>query len=1146
MKALFPVRIAPIFLIVLAALAVAAEPLVFEAEDVSTPTNAWTLNRFADNAWTLWTTDEDAAKKWSGGKVLASPKVEADRSRPEEGAPMLHVVIPNIPKGVYNVKIKHSRALGASLDGKTWTNVLLTGGSLGKFNIQDGKLEFWVDDRYATPSSIGRSYFDAVILTPPSEDEAAAMAPFDGSFEKNLDGWKWIGQANAGSAEISIDAKEGKQSAALTYDQPLSYSFESKSREAVGEGEIWEVSAWVKVVGFGGVTCGLKGFRGADAAINDLLNFGVRSSIQTAEWKMISGRGLIPAGITHVAPTFYGNGKVRVLVDGVTLKKVDVLTGPKKEKAFPVGWAKERVVEKLGRGLIGLVTPTNTVYLSWRLRVEDGDQCAFNVYRSTDGAPEKLNTSPVQKTTDFIDAKPRLDKESRYTVKIVANGKEGESSPAYVIPANTPAQGYISFPIEGGSLQKVGIGDLDGDGEWDYVLKTPAPNVVDPYHLFWKKSPDTYKLEAYSSSGKLLWKYNLGWSIEMGVWYSPFVVWDLDGDGKTEVMVKIGEDDPRDSDGRVIRGGEWCLILDGLTGKEKARIPWPSREGFSDYNFVSRNQCGIAYLDGKTPSLILARGTYTTMKAEAWEYKNGAVKNLWRWTDQDEGANQRKYYGQGAHTMISMDVDGDGKDEVILGSCALAPNGTGLWTTGMGHCDAAYLGKIDPFRPGLQIYYNYETAQKSNGLCLVDARNGQIIWGYAKPTVHIHNTALCADIDPFYPGMECYGGERDAADRFLHSAHGLRIADEKTFDIGLYRPSVYWDADLQREIKVGATIRKFSGKAVNPEPIAGGDDWYVVVADILGDWREEIITYSKNEMRIYSTTIPAMDRRPTLMQDPLYRRDVAHKTMGYPASPMTTNLFDNSRSAVTMELSATSFKNDSQMTGKVRYASFDGKPVNVSAALQVNDYVEVEPKTLTLTSEAGKIAEAKFSVRLKNRPPFLSGGKQAVITAQLATSEGVKATDAAIDVEEDLPIQKLIIVQAENFSSQSGGEVKVRSQAEKPGTMGTSFSHWDSQGHAVNWKVKIPENGNYLMLLRYSSISEVVREVTVDDKTHTQTFDGTGGFGNMPLDWQFATVKDGAPVVYSLSAGEHTIRLVNADGVGMNLDYIAFIKAEKK
>jgi hypothetical protein len=563
-------------------------------------------------------------------------------------------------------------------------------------------------------------------------------------------------------------------------------------------------------------------------------------------------------------PSHFRTGLISLIIASVAV----AVEKPKVE-----GFAKERVREKLDRGVVAMPVAGNKVYVGWRLLDSDPKDVAFNVYRqSGNSKAAKLNREPISKTTDFTDEQPPAG-EQRYLVRAVTGGKEGKSSPSVSATPCVEGRPYISLKLDGDhTFQKAGIADLDGDGRLDFVLKQPLANV-DPYKNYWKRSPGTFKLEAYRHDGKLLWRHDLGWSIEQGMWYSPYLVCDFDGDGKAEVAVKTGEGDPRDADGRVQSGPEWLSILDGQTGKERARIAWPSRERFPDYNYYCRNQLGIAYLDGKTPCLIVERGTYNVIKLVAYEFRGNKLRELWRWEEKDEAA---KYAGQGAHCLRAADVDGDGRDEVIIGSAVIDDNGVGLWTTGLGHPDNLTVGQLDPSRPGLQIHYDMESRQKTNGICMVDAKTGQILWGLQEATKHVHSSGLCADIDPQHPGCECYGGERDFPEqRWLFSAKGELIAKK---DLGDLAPrAAYWDADAQREMLVKGKLGKFRGGELSPK--IEGD--VIAVADILGDWREEIITSLPGELRIYSTTIPAADRRVTLLRDPIYRTDVTGGAQGY-------------------------------------------------------------------------------------------------------------------------------------------------------------------------------------------------------------------------------------------------------------------------
>lgn len=88
----------------------------------------------------------------------------------------------------------------------------------------------------------------------------------------------------------------------------------------------------------------------------------------------------------------------------------------------------------------------------------------------------------------------------------------------------------------------------------------------------------TYQIEAYLSDGTFLWSKDLGQGIEPGVWYSPFIAYDFNGDGKAEIALKTApETTQRNEKGRVDSGEEYLSVWDGMTGKEIARVDWPER-----------------------------------------------------------------------------------------------------------------------------------------------------------------------------------------------------------------------------------------------------------------------------------------------------------------------------------------------------------------------------------------------------------------------------------------------------------------------------------------------------------------------------------------------------------------------------------------
>lgn len=551
--------------------------------------------------------------------------------------------------------------------------------------------------------------------------------------------------------------------------------------------------------------------------------------------------------------------------------------------------AQWRVAEKLDRGLVVMAEKDHR-YLSWRLLESDPAAVAFDVYRHVGDKSQKLNAEPITKTTDFVDKSPLPgDAGVMYSVRAIADGKTlNESAKAPITPRYDDDElPHLRVKLDGDHLfQKVGIADLDADGRLDFVIKQPEKNI-DPWHKYWYKSPDTYKLEAYTLDGKMLWRYDLGWAIERGIWYSPYIVFDLDGDGKAEVIAKTGEDDPRDSDGRVTSGPEYLTVLNGQTGKPITRADWPDRADFYEigkdrgYNYASRNQIMVAYLDGKTPHLLVERGTYNLIIVDAYRFDGKTLQRVWRWSNRDL---DRKFWGQGAHWMHAADVDADGCDEVVIGSAVLDEDGKALWSTGLGHPDHSYVGDLDPKRPGLEIYYGIESRQKErNGMCMVDAATGKILWGYEGFTRHVHSHGLCSDIDARHLGWEAYSCDTDAQKKpdwaLMHAADGTVIGKDKTWKFGTR--AAWWDADAQREVVFRNHVTDY------PDGKDHGrvEGRIVAIADVIGDWREEIICSMNGMIRIYTTTEPAADRRVTLMRDPIYRMDVAAAAMGYYQDP---------------------------------------------------------------------------------------------------------------------------------------------------------------------------------------------------------------------------------------------------------------------
>ncbi len=286
------------------------------------------------------------------------------------------------------------------------------------------------------------------------------------------------------------------------------------------------------------------------------------------------------------------------------------------------------------------------------------------------------------------------------------------------------------------------------------------------------------------------------------------------------------------------------------------------------------------------------RGTYTAMFVDAYQFTDGQLTKLWSWDGDEENPIVRS---QGAHIMLANDVDEDGRDEIILGSAVLDDDGTLLWSSGLGHPDKVYVTDIDPSRTGLEIFLAVEALHDKDGLgiCVRDAKTGELIWSVGEPTVHI-GSGMVADIDPSLPGLECFAGEDPKGHRamrvpgndnkYLFDAKGNLIG--KGEDVPPTGDWLWWDAGKVRQY-VAQDRDKISVMKYKQEEIQNGFQGRVIMtADLFGDWREEIITALPGELRIYSTAIPATDRRVTLLQDNTYRQTITVRTMGYQQPPV--------------------------------------------------------------------------------------------------------------------------------------------------------------------------------------------------------------------------------------------------------------------
>jgi len=587
----------------------------------------------------------------------------------------------------------------------------------------------------------------------------------------------------------------------------------------------------------------------------------------------------------------------------------DVILAESEESTQPL-----RQMEYLGRGLIAVNLGglrSSDVYVGWRMLGTDPNTIAFNLYRSTgEGYPIKLNDLPVTQSTNCIDNNVNLSQSISYFVKPVIDGNELAASAAFTLPADAPEQQYVSIPLltpPDYTPNDASVGDLDGDGEYEIILHQTGDSHDNAHDGF----TDEPILQAYKLDGTFLWEINLGINIREGAHYTQFMVYDLDGDGRAEVACKtadgtvdgvgktIGDPnaDYRNASGRILDGPEFLTIFDGLTGAELAttnynppRHPetlFPTSQQLKDIwgdsygNRCDRFLAGIAYLDGERPSLVMCRGYYYGQSGypgrtvlAAWNWRDGRLTHEWTFDTMFGPPENDSYRGQGNHQLSVGDLDGDGKDEIVYGACAIDDDGTGLYSTGLGHGDAMHLSDIDPERPGLEVFQIHE-GDNNPGAELRDALTGEIIWQTANSDA---GRGLSADIDADHLGYECWGGPGG-----LRNCKGESIGSTPSST----NFACWWDGDLLRELLNSNRIDKHGvGRlltAIGCSSNNGTKSTPALCADILGDWREEVIwrTSDNQELRIYTTTIPTEYRFYTLMHDPIYRLSVAWQNVAY-------------------------------------------------------------------------------------------------------------------------------------------------------------------------------------------------------------------------------------------------------------------------
>ena len=582
----------------------------------------------------------------------------------------------------------------------------------------------------------------------------------------------------------------------------------------------------------------------------------------------------------------------------------------------------QRVTDKIDRGLVA-VPSGNGNFVSWHVFGEEYYDVTYNLYCNGSLIAQNLRVSNYNHSGG--------NATSKYQVAPVVRGVEQQKCDAVTrwdnamltIPVAPPTDRDGKDASSHYTLNDVSIGDLDGDGIVEFIVKRKCDAVTD---LTNKKM--FHQLDCYDHKGKRLWWIDLGPNMLAGAdeqW--DCVCYDWDMDGKAEVLLRIQDNayiHYADGTSQLIgsanvdtrwngieytsSGNEYLLYLEGATGRPYEIGP-SSHPLWMDYPVTresdqawgsgivghrsTKHYWGAPFLDGRKASIFLGRGCYTMHKFCALDVDPAThqLTQRWYWENRQGGS---PWFGNGYHNFAIGDVDWDGRDEIIFGSMVIDDNGKGLSTTGYGHGDAQHCSDFDPYRKGEEQMGCLEEGRGNYGFNYRNATTGEV---YVKHDAGGDDgRALMGNFTNDYPGSVgrsvSSGWISSVADNFVDALGG-----DSFIGWGDLNQRIYWDGDLLDEYfdspgtEGYGAIYKPAGAGRWNFPDSKCNNWSKNnpggIADIFGDWREELIMRKGDNtaLLVYTTSIPTNYRIPTLWHDHQYRNAMVWQSMGYNQPP---------------------------------------------------------------------------------------------------------------------------------------------------------------------------------------------------------------------------------------------------------------------